>query len=323
MRYSARALPSARGPLLATLIVFGLLAARTAAATEIDDRFQPYHAAGGSGTFKSVSSDALKGVMTVWSEDYADMNPGVRISVESTTSAKAAEALIAGDADLAPMAREMTWDEKSAFQRRHGYAPLEIRIGVEAVAFFVNKDNPASCLPLARIGKLFSGAGLTWGDLGLTGAWADRMPAVFARNADADISTYVDAAALSKQGLGGDVKQEQLSSAVVRAIAADPSAIGFASAGYRISGVRPIAISGADGLCLAPNERNAYARTYPLAHFLYLYADRDPSSGKGRVLADFMSYALSLDGQKTVVFAGYFPPPYVYVKEDMGKLGAR
>ncbi|HEX7776449.1 MAG TPA: substrate-binding domain-containing protein [Parvibaculum sp.] len=322
MRYPVRALPF-RSPLLAALIVAGLLAANSAAATDIDDRFQPYHAGGGSGTFKAVSSDALKGVMTVWSEDYADLNPGIRISVESATSSKAAEELASGDADLAPMTRQMTWDEKSAFQRRHGYAPLEIRIGVEAVAFFVNKDNPVSCLPLARIGKLFSGASLSWGDLGLTGAWASRAPAVFARNADADISTYVDEVALSKQGLGGGVKQEQLSSAVVHAIAGDTSAIGYASAGYRISGVKPIAVSGVDGACLMPNERNAYARTYPLAHFLYLYADRNPSGDKNRPLADFMAYTLSLDGQKTIVYAGYFPPPYVYVNEDLGKLGSR
>jgi phosphate transport system substrate-binding protein len=263
--------------------------------------------------------------MTIWSEDYEGLHPGLRISVESTNSSKAAEALVSGDADLAPMSRAMTWEEKNAFERRHGYAPLEIRIGVEAVAVFVNKDNPVSCLSLKQVKGIFAGSPEveTWGDLGLTGVWAAKPLAVFGRNADADIAGYVDEVALAKQGFRGAVREEPLSSTIVRAVAADAGAIGYSSVGYRIGGARPVAISGEDGNCVVPNERNAYARAYPLAHFLYLYADRDPSAERGRALSDFMSYALSLDGQKTVVYAGFFPPPYVYAKEDLGKLGSR
>jgi phosphate transport system substrate-binding protein len=294
-----------------------------AGATEIDGRFEPYRpGAAVSGTFRSVSSDALKGVMTVWAEDYGALHPGVRITVESATSTAAAAALISGDADLAPMARAMTWDEKNAFQNRYGYPPLELRVGVEAVAFFVNKDNPLSCLTLPQIKSVFSGSPATgtWSDLGLAGGWAARPLVLLGRNGDADIARYVDETAFGKQGFGAAVKEEPLSSTIVRAIAADRTAIGYSSAGYSIAGVKPVAVSG-DGGCLAPNERNAYARTYPLAHFLYLYANRKPSGDNG--ISDFLRYALSLDGQQTLVFAGYFPPPFIYAEEDLGRLGSR
>src|SRR5205823_3545696 len=83
---------------------------------------------------------------------------------------------------LGPMSREMKGTEIDQFEKRFGYKPTAIRTSVDALAIFVNKDNPIKCLSMSQVDAVFSKsrrAGskediTTWGQLGLTGEWATK-----------------------------------------------------------------------------------------------------------------------------------------------------
>src|SRR3990172_4599157 len=115
---------------------------------------------------------------------------GVSGNISSVGSSTAPPALIAGTAQLGPMSRSMKGTEVDKFEKKFGYKPTPIRTSVDALAVFVNKDNPVKCMTLAQVDAVFSksrrqGARAdvtTWGQLGLTGAWASKPISLYGPN---------------------------------------------------------------------------------------------------------------------------------------------
>ena len=65
--------------------------------------------------------------------------------------------------------------EIDKFEQKYGYKPTAIRGPIDALAVYVNKDNPIEKLTLAQVDAIFSKtrkrggkAMTTWGNLGLT-----------------------------------------------------------------------------------------------------------------------------------------------------------
>src|SRR4029453_17227935 len=113
---------------------------------------------------------------------FRKMYPNVKIQIEGKGSGTAPPALIAGTSQFGPMSRPMRTTEIDQFESKYGYKPTQIRTSYDALAVFVNKDNPVEKLTLAQVDAIFSktrkrGAKQdvkTWGQLGLTGDWANR-----------------------------------------------------------------------------------------------------------------------------------------------------
>jgi hypothetical protein len=113
-------------------------------------------------------------------EAFRKQYPNVKIQVEGKGSSTAPPALIENTAQLGPMSRTMKSSEIDAFETKFGYPPTAYPVAVDALALFVNKDNPIKGLTVAEVDALFSksrrqghAVDLTkWGQLGLTGDWA-------------------------------------------------------------------------------------------------------------------------------------------------------
>lgn len=88
-----------------------------------------------------------------------------------------------------------------------------------------------------------------------------------------------------------------------------------------IEGIRPLAIAprGTDDYVL-PSEASFQDRSYPLVRNIYIYFDRKPGEPLDPKLKDFLSYALSDEGQKMVADAGYLPLPPEMLAEQRNKL---
>ena len=91
--------------------------------------------------------------MTLWAERFNKFYPNVKIQIEGKGSSTAPPALIAGTAQLGPMSRAMKGTEIDQFEKKFGYKPTPIRTSVDALAVFVNKDNPIKCLTLRAGGR--------------------------------------------------------------------------------------------------------------------------------------------------------------------------
>src|SRR5688500_3196919 len=160
------------------------LAAPVASAQQVkvDAAIPAYQKTSGvSGNLNSIGSDTMNNLMTLWGEAFAKIYPNVKIQVEGKGSSTAPPALIAGTAQLGPMSRAMRGTEIDQFEAKFGYKPTQLRTSYDALAVYVNKDNPLEKATLADIDGAFSksrrrgGKNVgSWGQIGLTGDWAAR-----------------------------------------------------------------------------------------------------------------------------------------------------
>src|SRR5690606_32396541 len=153
-------------------------------------------------------------------------------------------ALIEGTAQLGPMSRPMKSSEIDEFEKKFGYKPTEIAVAVDALAVFVNKDNPIKGLTMAQVDGIFSSSRklggqdiTTWGQVGLTGDWANRPMSLFGRNSASGTYGFFKDEALGKGDFKATVKEQPGSSAVVQGVATDLGAIGYSGIGYKTSDV--------------------------------------------------------------------------------------
>jgi phosphate transport system substrate-binding protein len=302
-----------------------------AVADDMDPRFKPYQQTSGvSGTVKSIGSDTLNNLMTLWAEGFNKAYPGVKIEIEGKGSSTAPPALIAGTAAFGPMSRPMKSAEIDQFEKKYGYKPTEVRVAVDALAVFVHKDNPIKCLSLQQVDGIFSssralgGADITkWDQLGLAGDYAGKPISLFGRNSASGTYGYFKEVAMGNGDYKSTVKEQPGSSTVVQGVASDKFAIGYSGIGYKTADVKAVAISGRDGQCYEPTQKNAYTGKYTISRFLYVYVNKNPSAALDPLRGEFLKYVLSKDGQTVVVKDGYFPMPFVFADQDLGKLGLK
>src|SRR6058998_1229517 len=139
-------------------VMAGLVLAGTAhGQVQLYPDLAPYKTVSGvSGNVSSVGSDTLNNLMTHWAESFSKFYPNAKVQIEGKGSSTAPPALIAGTAQLGPMSREMKGTEVDQFEKKFGYKPLAIRTSVDALAVFVNKDNPIKCLSMSQVDAIFS-----------------------------------------------------------------------------------------------------------------------------------------------------------------------
>ncbi len=309
-----------------------LIMCSLALAVEVDPKLPAYQKVSGvSGDLKSVGSDTLNNLMTFWAEGFRAAYPGVKISIEGKGSSTAPPALIEGAAQFGPMSREIKSKEVTDFEKKFGYKPAVARTAVDALAVFVNKDNPIKGLTLQQLDGIFSktrksgGKDInTWGDLGLTGEWADKPIAIYGRNSASGTYGFFKEVALFKGDYKDSVKEQPGSSAVVQAIAKDKYAIGYSGVGYKTPDVKTVPLASKDGAkSYEANAENAYSGDYPLARFLYIYFNKKPNEALNPVMAEFLKYVFSKEGQTIVVKDGFFPVSSVIANEDLAKIGLK
>lgn len=285
---------------------------------------------GVSGSLKSVGSDTMNNVMTYWMEGFKAIYPNVQTQVEGKGSSTAPTALIAGTANFGPMSRAMKASEIDAFKQKFGFEPTGLRVGIDLIVFYVHKDNPIKSLSLTQIDALFSKtrkAGSpkdirTWGDLGLTGEWANKPISMYGRNSSSGTYGYVKEKVL----LGGDfkdlVKEQPGSSSVVQGVASDRYAIGYSGFGYRTADTRAVPLIGNDSPDPIPAEPGpAYRSEYPLARLLLVYIKHKPGTPLEPLTREFVRYIFSRQGQEAIDKDGYLPVTTALAKEVLQEVG--
>ncbi len=297
------------------------------AQVQVDKELPEYKAVSGiSGSIKSVGSDTLNNLMTLWAEEFKKAYPNVAIEIEGKGSATAPPALIAGAAQLGPMSRSMKESEVDDFKKKYGYAPTPVRAAVDALAVFVHKDCPLNEISMEQLRAVFSveGKDATWGDLGLTGEWASKPVSLYGRNAASGTYGFFKEHALAKKDYKASVKEQPGSAAVVQGVAADKFGMGYSGIGYVTADVKALAVSAkTGGKSVAANAANAYSGDYLLSRFLFVYINAKPGEGPSPIVGEFVKLLLSQQGQQVVVKDGFYPATKVTVEEDIKTAGIK
>ena len=164
--------------------------ALTTAALALDPALPTYQRVGNlTGQLRSVGSDTLNQEMKLWAAGFKGVYPGVEIEIEGKGSATAPPALLTGRADFGPMSRLMNGNEADAFEKEYGYKATSVGVAVNALAIYVNKENPIQCISVTQLNRIFSKTPMVsggdnidiWGQLGLSGEWAAQPISMYGR----------------------------------------------------------------------------------------------------------------------------------------------
>ena len=297
---------------------------------KVDSALSSYKGVSGvSGNLSSIGSDTMNNLMTLWGEGFGKFYPNVKLQIEGKGSSTAPPALISGTAQLGPMSRPMKGTEIDAFEKKFGYKPTGLRSSVDALAVFVNKDNPIKCLTMAQTDAIFSKSRRygykedvkTWGQLGLTGDWANRSLSLFGRNSASGTYGFFKEHTLKNGDYKDEVKEQPGSASVVQGVTVDRYAMGYSGIGYATAGVRAVPVAEkAGGACVEATADNSYAGKYPLARFLFVYVNRAPGKPLDPLMREFVKFMFTRQGQESVIKDGYFPVPSLIAKEELSKV---
>jgi len=291
------------------------LVSGASAQLKVDPELPTYKPVQGvTGSIKSVGSDTMNNLMTLWSEGFIKFYPSVQVEIEGKGSSTAPPALIEGTATFGPMSREMKPNEADDFEKEWGYKPTQIGTSIDMLAVYVNKDNPIDKLSLAQLDAVFSVTrklGATrdvtnWGQLGATGDLAKAPISLYGRNSASGTYAFFKEHALGGGDYKSSVKEQPGSSSVVQGVATDKAGIGYSGIGYKTADVNAIALAKDENSEAVPPAAE-YVSEYPMARFLWLTVNYKPGSQLDPLRREFIKYIFSKQGQEAVIKDGYLP----------------
>lgn len=320
------------------LVIFSLLAP-TAQATNsarpigsaLDPNLPIYRpVANLEGTLKLGGANTLSHVAAVWIDGFKQFHPHVEISIEVNGSRQAIADVKDGTTDIGLLSRTIFPEEVADFEQTFGYQPTVLTPCMERTAIFVNKENPVKGLTLAQLDAIFSttcnrGAekhAATWGDVGLTGEWAQRKITAHGRTMDTGSQVFLRQALMLDGEMCGGIVQHKSNVEIVNAVASDPGSIGFGGLSYATPEVKavPLAFSEKEGF-VAIDSPEAARGAYPLIRRLQVVVNHDPAKKLSPVEEEFLKYVFSRVGQEDVVKAGFQPIPAPPARVALNVLG--
>ncbi|MCC5874303.1 MAG: phosphate ABC transporter substrate-binding protein PstS family protein [Gammaproteobacteria bacterium] len=307
-------------------------AGAVAQAVQVDPNLPTYERVSGvSGNLTSIGSDTLNNLMTLWAEEFRTFYPSVNVQIQGAGTSTAPPALVEGTSSFGPMSRGMRDSETASFEERHGYPPTLVPVAIDTIAVFVNRDNPIAGMSLPQVDAVFSStrrcgapSDITrWGQLGMSGAWANRDITIYSRNAVSGTYGFFRQHALCDGDFKDSMNEQPGSASVVQGVTESLNGIGYSGIGYETAGVRAIPLRrDAEGTeYFEPNAENAASGDYPLARFLYVAVNKHPERAMPPRESEFLRLVLSKQGQEVTVRDGFIPLPEPVAARERAKLG--
>ena len=144
---------------------------------------------------------------------------------------------------------------------------------------------------------------------------------LFGRNSVSGTYGYFKEVALCGGDFKSTVNEQPGSGSVVQAISNSVNGIGYSGIGYRTSGVKAVPIALTDNApFIEANSVNSMTGAYPLARYLLVYINKAPGVPLPPLEREFIRYALSTNGQASVLKDGYIPLPESVIRATLEKL---
>jgi phosphate transport system substrate-binding protein len=311
-------------------LVSGIAPAYADEAIALDPALKAYvKVSGVSGNVNSIGSDTLNNLMTLWAEGFRKQYPNVKIQIEGKGSSTAPPALIEGTAQLGPMSRTMKNTEVDAFERKYRYKPTAFPVAIDALAVYVNKDNPIQGLTMAQVDAIFSKSRRlghneniqAWKQTGLNGDFGSSPISIYGRNSASGTYGFFKEHALKNGDFKDEVKEQPGSASVVQSVSEDQAGIGYSGIGYLTSNVRAVPLAEKDGAPFKEaSQQNADDGSYPLWRHLYLYVNKVPNKPLDPIVGEFIKFIYSKEGQKVVIKDGFFPLKADAIEQELKRL---
>jgi len=289
-----------------------------------------------------------------WEAAFRKYHPDVKFDFHMKTTLAAVPALVFNVSDVG-IGRKITFAELEMFQRYTDRDPIEIETATGSYdvpgwnpgfGIVVHKDNPLTQLTMKQLDGIFGAerAGgwegtswrpqyargpqeniRTWGQLGLTGEWADKPINVYGLNLRYHQATeisdlllqgsdkwnerlriyanYVSSSGKLERGLNEDLAKDRYGIAY---IAAPTTNLGGQGAPPELKILKISAKE--DGPYFPYTLETVQDRTYPLYDRIYAYADLVPGKPMDPAVLEFLRFVVSQEGQSEVMRDGKYLP---------------
>lgn len=304
----------------------------------------------------------------LWEDAFRKMYPDVQFEWHMETTSAAVPSLVFGVSDIG-IGRKVTFSELQLYERYENRDPLEIDLATGSYdvpgwnpgfGVIVSKDNPLTKITMEQLDGIFGAERnggwdgtswhaewargpekniRTWGQMGLTGEWADKPINPYGLNL-----RYHQATEISDEVLKASDKWNEklktyanyvtakgtLSRGMNEDLAADKYGIGIVAAPTTtLTGgaapsqkVLPLAETEA-GPYVPYTLDNVQNRTYPLFDRIYAYVNVDPKTGLDPKVREFLKFMVSRQGQELIEVDGkYLPLTAGVSKADTAKIDA-
>jgi phosphate transport system substrate-binding protein len=330
-------------------------------------RYQPRQKV--SGTLRLWGSNYITDgfLAGYWETAFKKYHPDITFDWHMKTTLAAVPSLAFGVSDLG-IGRKVTFAEQELFERFTDRSPIELDIATGSYdvpgwqpgyGVVVHKDNPMAKVTMDQLDGIFGAerAGgwegtswrpnrargpekniRTWGQLGLTGEWADQPIHVYGLTLRYHQATEISDAVLKGSDKWNEhlkiyanfvSKKGALERGMNEDLAADKYGIGIIAAPTtNLTGgaaqptlkVLPVAASDA-GPYVPYTLETLQNRTYPLFDRIYAYTDRQAGKPMDPKVVEFLRFVLSQEGQAEVMRDGkYLPLTAEVAKAQLKKL---
>ncbi|HZZ92167.1 MAG TPA: substrate-binding domain-containing protein [Usitatibacter sp.] len=266
-------------------------------------------------------------LVKLWADGFTQRQPNAHVSAELHGPESTVASLYTDVGDIAFVGRELRLPvENMAFQWVKLYALTTVEVanaGLDAqrlagnIAVFAHPANPIAGLTVEQLDGIFGAEHKrgtrnlrTWGDLGLTGEWADRPIEVKAPKVDSITAIFFRHAVLKGSfKWNASLTEFPTEAAAVAAVANDANAIAYARMANAREGVKTVPLAQRAGEpFVALTRQSAVDRTYPLARSVIVAIDRKPNQPLDPKVREFLRYVLSDEGQAAVAIEGSYLP---------------
>ena len=299
----------------------------------------------------------LESLVGQWASAFRAKQGHARLNAYLINTSQAFAGLLTGKADIGLMGHRTWHTSVMAFNRTFGYEPLEIRFAsgsyddpqgsTPGLMFVVHRTNPLARLTLEEIDGIFcaqrTGAWdgakwstaaargadkniRTWGQLGLTGDWADKP--IHLHGSDVTLSNWADL--IEREACHGGKKWNPAliegpradiglkahgktrDQEIIEGVQDDPLSMGFMfqrviNKAQSDVKVLPLARTAA-GPYVTPSPQTFFDGSYPMHNGAYLYLNRKPGEAIPTRDKEFVRFVLSREGQQIVADSRIFIP---------------
>lgn len=284
--------------------------------------------------------DTVEQMMAAWDAAFRKFHPDARFSVVQKDGLGPEDRIALG-----PHTMQVFHPTDLAYENAYGYEPFRVKIcaaayilksHVSAIGVYVNKDNPLTSISLRKLDAIFSAERrrgypadiTTWGQLGLTGPWAERPIHLYGFYWRDDVTDYFKKLVMldapfkpTYEVPGGDMSRNtpKVAAAIMSALAQDPDGISFGNASYMTDQVKTLGLS-VKGVVSQFTLTDVASGRYPLQRYLYIYVNRKPGQPLDPLVKEFLRLVLSRQGQSLVSQDHYLPLPAAIDEQELEKL---
>jgi phosphate transport system substrate-binding protein len=291
-----------------------------------------------SGEIFVTGSSTVEPISIAVGDAFADMAPGVAVTVEGPGTGDGFAKFCAGEADIADASRAIHEDEAATCEAA-GINFIELKVGIDGLSVITSaQDTEIECLSFVDLYALLGpdAVGINnWSDASANAdeyaATVTDLGAVHTPYPDAELTitapgeesgtfdSFVELV-IAKVGteLGVDdanVRVDYTASpndnVIIEGVASNPTSLGWVGFAYveeNLDKVKPLEVDGGGG-CVAPSPETIASGDYPIARDLYIYVDAAKAESNP-ALAAFVDYYVN-DAIGSILGTGDGQVPYV------------